>query len=257
MKSVFVGAALAAAFAAVPAVAQTTVHVASFTSPTGYKTGTIHNNAGLVGNPALKDLSLQVTDFKLGIDSPFRSNVFTYCIDLAHYLYAPATYRLTTPTAVGINQMQSSAILSLLTNTLASPTNPSLDQGANTAKAAGIQLAIWEILNDTPGGWNVTSGSFSASGGTLGNVNTNGSALNLAKSYLSNVAVGGVWYNRPAGRYGLSVLSGLNSSPQVQSQIFLTPLPEPASWALMILGFGAVGYSLRARRGTAGRMTTR
>ncbi|MBN8808643.1 MAG: PEPxxWA-CTERM sorting domain-containing protein [Sphingomonas sp.] len=28
-------------------------------------------------------------------------------------------------------------------------------------------------------------------------------------------------------------------------------VPEPASWALMIVGFGAMGYSLRRRRETA------
>ena len=27
-----------------------------------------------------------------------------------------------------------------------------------------------------------------------------------------------------------------------------TPVPEPATWALMILGFGAVGVAVRARR---------
>ncbi|PZQ62265.1 MAG: hypothetical protein DI570_11570 [Phenylobacterium zucineum] len=30
-----------------------------------------------------------------------------------------------------------------------------------------------------------------------------------------------------------------------------TAVPEPASWALMILGFGAAGATLRARRSAA------
>ena len=27
-----------------------------------------------------------------------------------------------------------------------------------------------------------------------------------------------------------------------------SPVPEPATWAMMLLGFGAVGYAMRRRR---------
>ena len=33
--------------------------------------------------------------------------------------------------------------------------------------------------------------------------------------------------------------------------IAMVSVPEPATWALMILGFGAVGATLRQRRGLA------
>jgi len=29
------------------------------------------------------------------------------------------------------------------------------------------------------------------------------------------------------------------------------PVPEPATWAMMLLGFGAVGFSIRRKRKTA------
>jgi hypothetical protein len=31
-------------------------------------------------------------------------------------------------------------------------------------------------------------------------------------------------------------------------------VPEPGTWALMLLGFGAVGFSMRRRRSAQGRM---
>lgn len=30
--------------------------------------------------------------------------------------------------------------------------------------------------------------------------------------------------------------------------IAINPVPEPATWAMMLFGFGAVGYSMRRRR---------
>ena len=51
-----------------------------------------------------------------------------------------------------------------------------------------------------------------------------------------------------AGSYfGNPEPQGRNSNPQ---DFAAPPIPEPATWALMIFGFGLVGYSLR-RRATA------
>ena len=51
----------------------------------------------------------------------------------------------------------------------------------------------------------------------------------------------------------LRILTPLNSGPQTYAlvgggSLVITAVPEPATWALMIAAFGAVGYGLRRRR---------
>ncbi|TCP29517.1 DUF4394 domain-containing protein [Sphingomonas sp. BK235] len=42
-------------------------------------------------------------------------------------------------------------------------------------------------------------------------------------------------------------LSALGNTPRQLFGIAVAPVPEPATWAMMILGFGAIGYSMRRR----------
>jgi hypothetical protein len=42
-------------------------------------------------------------------------------------------------------------------------------------------------------------------------------------------------------------LSTLGNTPRQLFGIAVAPVPEPATWAMMILGFGAIGYSMRRR----------
>ncbi len=45
-------------------------------------------------------------------------------------------------------------------------------------------------------------------------------------------------------------LSSLGDAPRQLFGIAVAPVPEPATWAMMIMGFGAVGYSMRRRSTT-------
>lgn len=47
--------------------------------------------------------------------------------------------------------------------------------------------------------------------------------------------------------YGLRLESG-DAAFEVDDFAFAQPVPEPATWAMMIVGFGAIGGTLRARR---------
>ena len=51
----------------------------------------------------------------------------------------------------------------------------------------------------------------------------------------------------------LNILAPVNGGPQTYAlvgggNLVITAVPEPATWALMIAGFGAVGYGLRRRK---------
>lgn len=61
-----------------------------------------------------------------------------------------------------------------------------------------------------------------------------------------------------AGQSYTVTFKGLTTYPQSDSTAFIdkvalvsgpAPVPEPTTWTMMIVGFGAVGYSLRRRRG--------
>ena len=56
--------------------------------------------------------------------------------------------------------------------------------------------------------------------------------------------------NQPivAGSQTLSVKGFAQALGSYSGTVTFASAPEPATWGLMILGFGAVGYSLRRRR---------
>ncbi|GAA3893174.1 hypothetical protein GCM10022276_10460 [Sphingomonas limnosediminicola] len=60
-----------------------------------------------------------------------------------------------------------------------------------------------------------------------------------------------VGYLSQSGQYGATANSGaiLQTSPPPPA------VPEPATWAMMLLGFGAVGFSMRRGRHTSGALT--
>ena len=62
--------------------------------------------------------------------------------------------------------------------------------------------------------------------------------------------------NLPAGSYSLNVNGTASNGPaSYAGTLNITPIPEPASWALMMGGFALVGSAIRRRRSVA-RMIT-
>lgn len=82
------------------------------------------------------------------------------------------------------------------------------------------------IVNGTPLTITRTAGGLIESSGT--------SNVNIFSGQLNNITVTGV--SRGLGSYG----GNLTFIP--------TAVPEPGTWAMMLLGFGAVGVSMRRRR---------
>lgn len=91
----------------------------------------------------------------------------------------------------------------------------------------------------------VTSGSYSQTFNTLDSsfynpayVTANGGTTATAEAALFG-AIG-------TGRAYLNIHT--TAFPSGEIRAFLVPVPEPTTWAMMLIGFGAVGWSIRRRR---------
>lgn len=170
-------------------------------------------------------------------------DILTYCIDLAHSVsLGNVNYNSYTIIPIASYASMTSAKANAL-NALLTNATPLLNSAAGQTAiniSAATQMAVWEIMFETQPAWSVTNASsalyLTGSGSPLT------TAESLANTYLGNVA-NNSWAVNNA--YDLKVLY----SPTQQSQVFLTPsVPEPATWGMLVLGFGLVGGALRTRR---------
>ncbi len=108
------------------------------------------------------------------------------------------------------------------------------DSGNKTTDVA-LQLAIWELRYDN--GASVKSGNFEVYSDFWNNQST---YTNAANNQLANL-----------GTIDSSLQFWVAKSSTKQDLLFVTQtpaVPEPATWAMMIIGFAAIGHSMRARR---------
>ena len=121
-------------------------------------------------------------------------------------------------------------------------TNPlfaaTTDVNAQSRIAASVALGVWEIVYEAGvSGYSVTNGDFSTFGDFV-------DIQAQTDSYLAAVL------NGPLGNIDdLGALVAFDN----QSQVFLLGgggggIPEPATWAMMIFGFGMIGAALRRQR---------
>jgi hypothetical protein len=149
-----------------------------------------------------------------------------FCMDLLHSLTAGASYNLVplgsgngfNLNAVQIHQMEAAANIGF-----AAWTNQTLGYQL-VAEAA--QLAIWKI--EYGNALNVTAN------GTLGD-------------HFNSILTAAAFAN--ADDTGIAQFVPVNSgSTQAMLVQFASPVPEPATWAMMILGFFGVGFMAYRRR---------
>lgn len=221
MKRFLLGAAAAlATLMPVAASAAVQVNVTGSSFALGSDTGTLHFATSPFDNQ-----SVGIGEFKLTgnyVVGNAAATFYTYCVDIFHTLALPGVFDIT-PLSQMYTGVRATNINKILANTTP----------ANADQAAAVQLALWEVAFETSATLNVTSGAFYVDGGN------SAAARTLANSYLGNL---------PIWQVSNTQTATLLYSATRQSQVYLGPVPEASTWAMMILGLGTVGASLRRRK---------
>lgn len=229
----------ACAVLAAPAVAADTINVTRYDWVPGLVLGDIHYQPGAPGTnyPLIKG-GVGIGQFQLdGTRGGQATSLFTFCIDIFDDIDV-GTYQFVSLSSLVSDAGKRDQLAKLLGYTA-----PLLN-GASGADAINIsaatQLAIWEILNESSGSYSLAGGDFFVTGDTL--AADQQAALDttraLGQGYLDFVT---------SGQSGPRARLGALYAPQLQAQVFVGGVPEPATWAVMILGFGAVGAAVRRR----------
>jgi hypothetical protein len=103
--------------------------------------------------------------------------------------------------------------------------------GGSSINSAAFQFALWEVLYETSGTYDVTDGSFALGGAAAGTV----AARNQANTWLASLATASEGHS----------IQSLHSDSR-QDFLIATPVPEPQSYALALVSLGIVaGYARR------------
>ena len=154
-----------------------------------------------------------------GFEMSDGSEVFlAWCIDLFDTIRSD-TYDLTRPSQVSD---QDEADLNLLFTGIR-------DQSQlNSVNAAAFQVAIWEIVYEETGSYDLASGDFQAG--------DNAAVIAQASAWLSNLGSG-------TGSYDLTFYQSDTSQDLVAGTI--SPVPAPAGLLLLGSALGALGFARR------------
>ncbi len=232
-KRVLAAISLATAYVAAPASATTIFLDEAHYSPPALFGGINYTPLGLsfggeAGRFAFTGRNVQTND-------PFA--VLSYCLDFTRTLTG-GNFELGAISSFLSNTTKQQQLAALLRNT-----NPlfaaTADISLQSRIAASVALSVWEIVFEAGvGGYSVTNGDFSTFGDFV-------DIQAQADSYLAAVLSG------PIGdANSLGALVAFNN----QSQVFLLGggagggVPEPATWSMMIAGFGMIGGALRRRK---------
>ena len=173
-------------------------------------------------------------------------SALTYCFDVTTGVFTNDPLHLfeqRTVTAFSTNAVKQQQIAGLLTGS-AALMNAATTTAQKDSIAVATGLAVWELTYETgTSGYSVTGVSPLVGTGNFYNYGDFIPAEATANVYLANV-MSGAWTGDASRVVTLISLDGSS-----QNQVFLAAaVPEPATWGLMIVGFGAVGMTLRRRR---------
>ena len=136
-----------------------------------------------------------------------------YCVDLDHWGNLPGAYQVNTSP---IHHIQYGERAAYLYNSFSGGVD-------SKVKGAALQMAIWDVVTDNGDGFD---------GGKFQGRNMSSEIKNLANSYLS----------QSAGQGGLATLFAAvdHGYHGDKNQDFMGPVPEPATMAVLGIGFAAL-----------------
>ena len=249
------GAAVASALAlATPASAAHTIYLEYATMNT-----TFQADISGFGAAYSNGVTFRVNDFGTAAQfNGFDYTLYGFCIDIFHDMYINTNLNYAYTTNFGdpgqalytnygpnpaINQLDATQIGKLTnlidTGYLLHMADPN---GSGTAmKTAAIQAAIWAVANPTR-----TI--------TVKNNNLNGSQFTQYQTYFNDYKSGN-YTSLADANDRVYTLTDQSRNPQHQTFAVGWPIdnavPEPGTWALMIVGFGIAGTALRRQRASA------
>jgi hypothetical protein len=247
--------ALVAACVATTAPLQAATTVAA--TLTGYNAGLITGITRHIVNGPVANEALGVTTSRMVLDRTGGSSGFAFlggatgagfvafCVEPQQYISvgAPVTYTLRPLSEAanslgGIGADKADKLKELFGRNAASGGFATM----TPARAAALQISIWEIVAETNSSLSATAGNirFTAAAGTVEFATASRQSIRDAGFMLA--AINGA-VNAPRA----SNLMLLQSSTG-QDLLVFGRVPEPESWAMLIAGFGLVGATLRRRR---------
>ena len=200
----------------------------------GYGSGSIApnpNNSGFTGVGVGGD-SFSTTANTYSFTSATGS-FNTWCVDIFHWLQGGSvTYN------VGGASELSTVFGSSRVTALTSLINEQYSKVNNLDTSAAFQLATWAIMFGTPGqggGYSLNSATFQTSSGITGEA--------TAQDWLANLG------SAPTtGNYKITYLYQLGDQHTSQNLITLSPVPEPETYAMLLVGLGLIGLTMLQRK---------
>jgi hypothetical protein len=160
---------------------------------------------------------------------------------------ANATLIITTPTSVSVSGPSTTDNINFTfgysDSDTTSPFTETVSWWNDLAGLYGITLTAIAAAVNGPTDVDITSAYVTGTG--------IGSPINLLTAPGSNDLVESYYLaglNLDPGTYTLTITGTRGNSGSFGGNVAFQAVPEPATWAMMLLGFGAIGWQLRRRR---------